>query len=260
MFAQLRQFGRFGAHGATGIRSGQLVDSNDPRQAQVQFLQIRLDTDAPGGLVLGEYRIPAGIILTDFHQATRTHRQHNHAAVMLAHSLLQGRADSDIGYPQVARQQLHMGQGVALSRRENTRHRRQLRNSLGQDIDPVLAQPLGITLQRPGMQYPTGKPGVECGKTSTHILPEHLVADTGQSTGIPHQQVQGLGIKHQWAAAQLVLYKQQRQRLYLGQFDHGQVKISAHGLQAPPGNPVEIRQTLLILRHGDSFALQCCDL
>ena len=112
---------------------------------------------------------------------------------------------TDVWNTQVTGQQLHMRQGVALTGGHDARNRRQVRDSLWQEIDAVVRECAKLLQVRAGMQGTAGQPRVEGTETHPDLLAEQFVTHPGQLVRVTLQAVEQLRKKQQRRTAQLIL-------------------------------------------------------
>ena len=104
---------------------------------QIQFVKIRLDQDLLRVVVLAEDLIPVSAVRLELYQTGGTDCQHLAMAIVLAQCRQQGLIHAHVGNAQVARQELHVRQRVALTSGQDTGHRRQVRYRLWKEINTM---------------------------------------------------------------------------------------------------------------------------
>ena len=115
----------------------------------------RLDKLALHGVVT----LDAPLTLRELDDAVRAHRHDCPTAEPGAHLRQHGLTHHHVGNPEVARQELHAGEGAALAQGQDARDAREVRDGLGQQVDSLALHRLFPLLE--GQERSAGKTGVE---------------------------------------------------------------------------------------------------
>jgi len=142
-------------------------------------------------------------------------------------------------------QELDVGEGAAFPFGEDPLHAGEVRGGLGQHVDPVAVEALGVIVV--GTQVAPGEAGVEGAQARAYGLAEDVVAKSRELVGVEHQAVDDGAVEEERAAPQAVLGVQVHQGLDGKPLLHRAPEVEGDPAIAPLRHPREIAQLAAVV-------------
>ena len=229
---EFSEVGALGARGSARIGCAQSRERDHLGALEIELLEVGPNHQLTAHRrARTEYRVPARTVLAELHDAVGAHREDRSRADVLAHGRQDFFSHDDVGYAEVAREQLDVGQRAAFPERQDARHRRQLGERFGQEVDAISFVIVAGRLAK----HAAREARVEGAQARADLPAEEFVLDPCELVRIENQAVDHGSVEEQGAAAHPILGVEVRERLDLESFATGIEKSNASHRAAHSG-------------------------